>query len=116
MDRVLAQFFTAGQPLDSHLPGGANRWRGDARPRSMVHRRSPFRKKALQNERSHSVGGRPSREGSDSQPSRDPDQARSGGDTRRNYRHNRGEKKAVRIVREKGIMTPDLIGSSSKFP
>ena len=43
-----------GHPLDSHLLGGANRRCGDARPWSMVHRRSPFRKKALQNGRSHS--------------------------------------------------------------
>src|SRR5580704_13933275 len=54
MDRVLAQFFTAGQPLDSHLLGGANCWCGDARPWRMVHRRSPFRKKALQDARSQS--------------------------------------------------------------
>src|ERR1700722_16730164 len=54
MDRVQAQFFTAGQPLDLHLLGGANCWCGDARPWRMVHRRSPFRKKALQDARSQS--------------------------------------------------------------
>src|SRR5579875_2061848 len=54
MDRVLAEFFTARQPLGSHLLGGGDSWCGDAWPWSMVHRRSSFRKKALRNGRSHS--------------------------------------------------------------
>src|SRR5580658_2440618 len=54
MDRALALFFRAGQPVASHLPGGANLWYSDAWPRGVVDRRSPLWKEARQNGRSHS--------------------------------------------------------------